>query len=79
MANFSSGISTFNDSVLNLWTYDLRLSYELCFMFQKVINCETNAMEISVNDEMENGGSLLNHANAGRFSVIAKALHHMGS
>ena len=36
-------------------------------------------MESSVNDEMEDGGSLLNHANAGSFSVIAKALHHTGS
>ena len=36
-------------------------------------------MESSVNDEMEDGGSLLNQANAGPFSVIAKALHRMGS
>ena len=36
-------------------------------------------MEISVNDEMEDGGSLLNQANTGPFSVIAKALHHTGS
>ena len=43
------------------------------------IKCETNGMESSVNDEMEDGGSLLNQANAGPFSVIAKALHHMGS
>ena len=40
---------------------------------------ETNAMESSVNDEIEDGGSLLNQAKAGPFSVIAKALHHMGS
>ena len=40
---------------------------------------ETNAMESSVNDEIEDGGSLLNQANAGPFSVIAKALHRMGS
>ena len=40
---------------------------------------ETNAMESSVNDEIEDGGSLLNQTNAGPFSVIAKALHHMGS
>ena len=36
-------------------------------------------MESSVNDEMEDGKSLLNQANAGPFSVIAKALHRMGS
>ena len=36
-------------------------------------------MESSVNDEMEDGGSLLNQAKAGPFSVIAKALYHMGS
>ena len=36
-------------------------------------------MESSVNDEMEDGGCLLNQANAGPFSVIAKALHRTGS
>ena len=36
-------------------------------------------MENSVNDEMEDGGSLLNQAKAGPFSVIAKALHRRGS
>ena len=36
-------------------------------------------MECSVNDDIEDGGSLLNHGNAGPFSVIAKALHRMGS
>ena len=36
-------------------------------------------MESFVNDEMEDGGSLLNQANARPFSVIAKALHRMGS
>ena len=36
-------------------------------------------MESSVNNEMEDGESLLNQANAGLFSVIAKALHRMGS
>ena len=36
-------------------------------------------MEIFVNDEMEDDESLLNQANAGPFSVIAKALHRMGS
>ena len=36
-------------------------------------------MESSVKDEMEDGGSLLNQASAGPFSVIAKALHRTGS
>ena len=36
-------------------------------------------MESSVNDEMEDDGSLLNQANVGAFSVIAKALHRKGS
>ena len=36
-------------------------------------------MESSVNDEIEDDGSLLNQANAGAFSVIVKALHRMGS
>ena len=36
-------------------------------------------MESSVNDEIEDDSSLLNQANAGPFSVIAKALHRMGS
>ena len=36
-------------------------------------------MESFVNDEIEDGGSLLNQANAGPFSVIAKTLHRMGS
>ena len=35
-------------------------------------------MKSSVNDEMEDGGSLLNQANAGPFSVIVKALHRTG-
>ena len=35
-------------------------------------------MERSMNDEMEDDGSLLNQANAGPFRVIAKALHRMG-
>ena len=34
-------------------------------------------MESSVNDEIEDDRSLLNQANAGLFSVIAKALHCM--
>ena len=36
-------------------------------------------MESSMNDEMEDDGSLLNQANVRPFSVIAKALHRMGS
>ena len=39
---------------------------------------ETNAMESSVNDEIEDGGILLNQANVGPFSVIVKAFHRMG-
>ena len=36
-------------------------------------------MESSMNDEIKHGGSLLNQANAGPFSVIVKALHRIGS
>ena len=36
-------------------------------------------MESFVNNETEDGGSLLNQANVGPFSVITKALHHTGS
>ena len=36
-------------------------------------------MESSLNKEIDDGGSLLNIANAGPFSVIAKALHRTGS
>ena len=36
-------------------------------------------MESSMNDETEDGESLLNQANAGPFSVIAKAMHRTGS
>ena len=36
-------------------------------------------MESSVNDEMEDGGSLLNQVSVRRYSVISKALHHTGS
>ena len=43
------------------------------------IKWETNAMESSVNDEIENGGSPLNQANAGPFSMTAKDLDRMGS
>ena len=39
---------------------------------------EMNAMESSLNEEIGDGGSLLNHASAGPFSVIAKALHRTG-
>ena len=35
-------------------------------------------MESSVNDEMEDGGSLLNQANVGPFSVIEKTLRRTG-
>ena len=35
-------------------------------------------MESSLNEETEDGGILLNQANVGSFSVIAKALHRMG-
>ena len=40
---------------------------------------ETNAIESSLNEEIDVNGSLLNQVNAGPFSVIAKALHRMGS
>ena len=36
-------------------------------------------MDSSVNDEMEDDESLLNQANAGPFSLIAKALHRTRS
>ena len=36
-------------------------------------------MDSSLKDEIDNGGSLVNQANAGSFSVIAKALHLTGS
>ena len=36
-------------------------------------------MESSLNEETDYGGSLLNQAKAGPFSVIAKALHRTGS
>ena len=36
-------------------------------------------MESSVNNEIEDGVSLLNQASVGPFSVIAKALHCTGS
>ena len=43
------------------------------------IKWETNDMESSGKDEMEDRGSLLNQANVRPFCVIAKALHRMGS
>ena len=36
-------------------------------------------MKSSLNEEIDDGGSLLNQANAGPLSVIAKALHCTGS
>ena len=35
-------------------------------------------MESSVNDEIEDGESLLNQTNVRPFGVIAKAMHRMG-
>ena len=74
MANFSYGMSTFNDSELNLWTYDLRFSRGPCFIVSRWLldflyvgapmKWDTKAMESSLNDEIEAGGSLLNQANA---------------
>ena len=40
---------------------------------------ETNAMDSSLKDEIDDGGSLLNQAKAGPLSVMAKALHLIGS
>ena len=36
-------------------------------------------MDNSLNEEIDDGGSLLNQAKAGPFNVIEKALHHTGS
>ena len=36
-------------------------------------------MDSSLNEEIDEGGSLLNQANAGPFNMIAKALHRTGS
>ena len=36
-------------------------------------------MDSSLNQEIDEGGSLLNQAKVGPFSVIAKALHHTRS
>ena len=40
---------------------------------------ETNAMESSLNEETNDGGSLLNQAKSRPFSVIVKALYRTGS
>ena len=40
---------------------------------------ETNEMDSSLKDEIDDGGSLLNQAKAGPFSVMAKALRLTGS
>ena len=36
-------------------------------------------MDNSIKDEIDDGGSLLNQANVGPFSVMAKTLHLTGS
>ena len=36
---------------------------------------ETNVMDSSLKDEIDDGGSLLNQAKVGPFSMMAKALH----
>ena len=40
---------------------------------------EKNAMDCSLKDEIDDGGSLLNQAKAGPSSVKVKALHMTGS
>ena len=40
---------------------------------------ETNAMNNSLKDEIDDGGSLLNQAKARPLSVMAKVLHLTGS
>ena len=40
---------------------------------------ETNAMDSSLNEEIDEGGSLLNQAKAGPLNMIVKALHCKGS
>ena len=40
---------------------------------------ETNAMESSLNEETDDGESMLNQDKVEAFSVIAKALHRIGS
>ena len=40
---------------------------------------ETNAMDNSLKDKIDDGGSLLNQAKAGPLILMAKALHLTGS
>ena len=40
---------------------------------------ETNEMDSSLNEKIDEWGILLNQAKAGPFSVVAKALHRTGS
>ena len=40
---------------------------------------ETNTMDSSLKDEIDDGRSLLNQVKAGPFSVMVKALHLTGS
>ena len=40
---------------------------------------ETNAMDSSLNEEIDEGGSLLNQAKARPYNVKEKALHRTGS
>ena len=40
---------------------------------------KTTAMDSSLRDEIDDGGSLLNQAKVGPFSVMAKALRLIGS
>ena len=40
---------------------------------------EMNAIDSSLNEEIDEGGSLLNQAKAWPFNVIVKALHRTGS
>ena len=40
---------------------------------------ETNTMDISLKDEIDDGGSQLNQAKVGPLSVMAKALYLTGS
>ena len=46
---------------------------------QAPMKWEMNAMDRSLNDEIDDGGSLLNQAKARPFSVMVKALHLKGS
>ena len=40
---------------------------------------ETNVMDSSLKDEIDDGGSLLNQTKVGPFIMMVKALHLMGS